>query len=77
MRTNVEIPKDTLMRAKKYAEDRGVSLDDLINRSIEDCLPSPKQVPLAERIKVVAKTFGMLSHLHAETERINKIIEEG
>lgn len=76
MKTTVEIPSATLESAKAAANRQGISLDKLISDSVQKCLSSDSSSRQEERKRVVEETYGMLSHLHEETARINKIIED-
>ena len=76
MKTTVEIPSATLESAKAAANRQGISLDKLISDSVQKCLSSDSSSLQEERKKIVEETYGMLSHLHEETTRINKIIED-
>ena len=72
MKTTLEIPDAIFRRAKSKAAERGIPLRQFVTEAVEDKLkaaPAPGQQPWM-------KHMGKLKHLHKETARINKIIEE-
>ena len=71
MKTTLEMPDATLRKAKARAAERGIPLRQFVTEAVEDKLAAPA---VAE--KPWMKSFGKLRHLHKETERINKIIEQ-
>lgn len=72
MKTTLEIPDAIFRRAKSAAAERGIPLREFVTEAVEEKLESHQKS--AE--KPWAKLAGGLKHLHDETERINRIIEE-
>jgi hypothetical protein len=73
MKTTLEIPDAIFRRAKSAAAERGVPLREFVTQAVKDRLAAHGK--LAEKPWV--KHMGRLKHLHRETERINRLIEEG
>ena len=71
MKTTIEIEDALFRRAKSAAAERGIPLRALVSEALTDKLNSP-----ARKAKPWMKGFGELRHLHEETMRINRIIEE-
>jgi hypothetical protein len=71
VKTTIEIPDALFRRAKSAAAERGVPLRALVSEALADKLRAPNG-----KDKPWMKTFGKLRHLHKETKRINRIIEE-
>ena len=72
MKTTLEIPDATFRRAKSKAAEQGIPLRQFVTEAVEDKLKtssSPGKKPWI-------KHLGKLKHLHKETERINRRIEE-
>jgi hypothetical protein len=71
MKTTLEMPDPIFRRAKARAAERGIPFRQYVTEAVEDKLRSegPAEKPWM-------KLMGKLAHLHEETERINKIIEE-
>jgi hypothetical protein len=74
VKTTVEIPDAILRRAKAAAAEEGISLKDFFTEAIGDRLHKSGEMPKGAEPWRVA--FGQLKHLHRETKRIEKIIEE-
>ena len=72
MKTTLEIPDLIFRRAKSAAAARGVPLREFVTQAVKDKLAASSKPP--ERPWV--KHMGKLKHLHAETERVNRLIEE-
>jgi hypothetical protein len=72
MKTTLEIPDATFRRAKTLAAERGISFRALVSEALADKL----RVQGDQDKKPWMKTFGKLRHLHQETEKINRIIQE-
>ena len=72
MKTTLEIPDAIFRRAKSAAAARGVPLREFVTQAVKDRLAGHAHP--AERPWV--KHMGKLKHLHKETERINRRIEE-
>ena len=71
MKTTIEIPDALFRRAKSKAAERGSPLRELVSEALDEKLRS-----VAAKDKPWMKSFGKLRHLHKETARINRIIEE-
>ena len=71
MKTTIEIPDALFRRAKSTAAQRGIPLRALVSEALADKL----RVRSSEE-KPWMKSFGKLRHLHKETLKINRIIEE-
>ena len=72
MKTTLEIPDPIFRRAKSAAAERGIPLREFVTEAVRDKLAGPART--AE--KPWMKHFGKLKHLHKETVRINRLIEE-
>jgi hypothetical protein len=72
MKTTLEIPDTIFRRAKSAAAARGVPLREFVTEAVKD-----KLAPKAKGgEKPWTKLMGKLKHLHKETVRINRLIEE-
>jgi len=72
MKTTLEIPDTVFRRAKSVAAARGIPLREFVTEAVKDKLAGgadPAEKPWV-------KHMGKLKHLHKETERINRLIEE-
>jgi hypothetical protein len=72
MKTTLEIPDPIFRRAKSVAAELGIPFRQFVTEAVQDKLKAPARS--AE--KPWMKTFGKLRHLHKETARINRIIDE-
>jgi hypothetical protein len=72
MKTTLEIPDPIFRRAKSVAAERGIPFRQFVTEAVQDKLKTP---PRSVQ-KPWMKTFGKLRHLHKETARINRIIDE-
>jgi hypothetical protein len=72
MKTTLEIPDGIFRRAKSAAAERGVPLREFVTQAVREKLAAGSTPP--ERPWV--KHMGKLKHLHEETVRINRLIEE-
>jgi len=72
MKTTLEIPDAIFRRAKAAAAERGVPFRALVSEALANQLRAQSNTDN----KPWMKTFGKLRHLHKETARINRIIEE-
>jgi hypothetical protein len=72
MKTTLEIPDSIFRRAKSAAAERGIPFRALVSEALTDKLRAQSD---RDR-KPWMKTFGKLRHLHKETAKINRIIEE-
>jgi hypothetical protein len=70
VKTTIEIPDTLFRRAKAAAAQRGIPLRAFVSEALAEKLRARSQD------KPWMKTFGKLQHLHKETARINRIIEE-
>jgi hypothetical protein len=71
LKTTIEIPDALFRRAKSAAAERGLPLRALVTEALADKLSADPG-----NDKPWMKTFGKLRHLHKETVRINRIIDE-
>ena len=72
MKTTLEIPDPVFRRAKSVAAARGIPLREFVTEAVKDKLAAearPGEKPWV-------KHMGKLKHLHKETLRINRLIEE-
>jgi hypothetical protein len=72
MKTTLEIPDAIFRRAKTVAAERGIAFRVLVSEALADKLRAQDD----RNSKPWMKTFGKLRHLHTETARINRIIEQ-
>jgi len=72
MKTTLEIPDAIFRRAKSVAAARGIPLRELVTEAVKDKLAT--EAKAGE--KPWLKHLGKLKHLHKETIRINRLIEE-
>ena len=70
MKTTTEIPDALFRKAKSAAAERGIPLRELVSEALAD------KLRVRGDDKPWLKAFGQLRHLHKETARINRIIEE-
>jgi hypothetical protein len=72
MKTTLEIPDPIFRRAKAAAAERGVALREFVTQAVREKLAAHSILPQRPWVK----HMGKLKHLHRETERINRLIEE-
>jgi hypothetical protein len=72
VKTTLEIPDHIFRRAKAAAAERGIPLREFVTEAVKDKLTADA---IAGE-KPWVKHMGKLRHLHRETERINRLIEE-
>jgi hypothetical protein len=72
MKTTLEIPDAIFRRAKSVAAELGIPFRALVSEALADKLRAQSD----RNSKPWMKTFGKLRHLHKETVRINRIIEQ-
>ena len=72
MKTTLEIPDAIFRSAKSVAAERGIPLREFVTEAVQEKIESHQKT--AEKPWV--KLAGGLKHLHEETQRINRIIEE-
>ncbi len=86
MKTTVEMPDALFRKAKATAAEQGISLKDFFSHAVRDYLgrmsrevtgsgPSAPYPPPAPP-PTWMRAFGGLRHLHKETRRINRVLEE-
>ena len=72
MKTTLEIPDAIFRRAKSVAAERGIPLREFVTEAVREKLAAGAR----NAEKPWMKHFGKLKHLHKETVRINRLIEE-
>ena len=72
MKTTLEIPDSVFRRAKSVAAARGIPLREFVTEAVKDKLAAETRTGA----KPWLKHMGKLKHLHKETLRINRLIEE-
>jgi len=72
VKTTVEIPDSLFRKAKAQAAERGVPLRQFLTEALEDKV----SVAASRGQKPWSKMAGRLKHLHKETVRIQKLIDE-
>ncbi|PYU26902.1 MAG: hypothetical protein DMG32_09010 [Acidobacteria bacterium] len=72
MKTTLEIPDAVFRRAKSVAAARGIPLRAFVTEAVKDKVAA--ETKAGER--PWRKHMGKLKHLHKETVRINRLIEE-
>ena len=72
MKTTLEIPDVVFRRAKSAAAARGVPLREFVTEAVKDKLAGGTKAGEKPWMKLIGK----LKHLHKETVRINRLIEE-
>ena len=72
MKTTLEIPDTLFRRAKSVAAARGIPLRAFVTEAVKDKLAAAA----SGGKKPWLKHMGKLKHLHRETVRINRLIEE-
>ena len=70
MKTTLEIPDRTFRKAKATASALGIPLREFVTQAVEEKLSQ------GSRGKPWLECAGELAHLHEETLRIQKIIDE-
>ena len=71
MKTTLEIPDPTFRKAKATAAEMGIPLREYVTQAVEE------KLSLGQRQgKPWLECAGELAHLHKETMRIQKIIDE-
>jgi hypothetical protein len=72
VKTTLEIPDTVFRKAKARAAERGIPLRQFVTEAVERQLAAPD--PASG--KPWMKGFGGLKHLHKETMRIQRLIDE-
>jgi hypothetical protein len=72
VKTTLEIPDPIFRRAKSVAAQRGIALRAFVTEAVQEKLDAGKTT----KEKPWLALAGGLKHLHEETVRINKIIED-
>ena len=73
MKTTLEIPDPIFRKAKARAAESGIPLRQFITEAVKAKLEA---APVSAQQKPWAKGAGALKHLHKETVRIQKLIDE-
>ena len=71
MKTTLEIPDPIFRRTKSVAAERGIPFREFVTEAVKDKVADARA---GERPWMAA--FGKLRHLHKETAKINRLIEE-
>jgi len=71
VKTTIEVPDALFRRAKSVAAQRGIPLRALVSEALTDKL----RITGAEN-KPWLESFGKLRHLHKETVKIDRMIEQ-
>ena len=72
MKTTLEIPDPIFRRAKSAAAERGLPLREFVTQAVKEKLAAASN----SRERPWVKHMGKLKHLHRETARINRLIED-
>lgn len=72
MKTTLEIPDPIFRKAKARAAASGIPLRQFITEAVTDKLATPP----SSQEKPWMRGFGALRHLHKETVRIQRLIDE-
>ena len=72
MKTTLEIPDSIFRRAKSVAAERGIPLREFVTEGVKEKLATNAKTGSKPWVRLM----GRLRHLHNETERINRLIEE-
>jgi hypothetical protein len=72
MKTTLEIPDPIFRRAKSAAAEHGIALREFVTEAVKEKLAANAK----SAGKPWMKHVGKLKHLHKETQRINRLIEE-
>ena len=72
MKTTLEIPDPTFRKAKASAGALGIPLREFVTQAVEEKLSLGSKRPG----KPWLECAGELAHLHKETKRIQKIVDE-
>ncbi|MBV9399488.1 MAG: hypothetical protein JO062_16000 [Bryobacterales bacterium] len=72
MKTTLEIPDPVFRKAKAKAAERGIPLRQFVTEAVEEKLATSQSAAA----KPWLKGFGSLRHLHDETVRIQRLIDE-
>jgi hypothetical protein len=72
VKTTLEIPDPTFRKAKATASALGIPLREFVTQAVKEKLSGGNQT----KRKAWLECAGELAHLHKETTRIQKIIEE-
>jgi hypothetical protein len=72
MKTTLEIPDPVFRRAKSVAAARGIPFREFVTEAVKDKLANEARAGEKPWLKLMGK----LKHLHKETLRIDRLIEE-
>lgn len=75
MKTTLEIPDALFRRAKASAAERGQSLKDFVTEAVRDKLAADAR-SAEDETPAWMQGFGALKHLHAETARVQALIDD-
>jgi hypothetical protein len=80
VKTTVEIPDALFRKAKSTAAQHGIPLKDFFSSAVQDYLARGSAQSRKGQAPIPAppwrSAFGGLRHMHNETKRINRILEE-
>jgi len=71
VRTTIDIPEPTFQQAKRLADAKGITVEQLVAEALEQRIRAP-----SSSRKDWMHGFGALADLKQETERITQLIEE-
>ena len=75
MKTTIDIPDPLFRKAKAKAAERGQSLKEFVSDALQEKLAAKgRSAPAAEPAWM--RGFGELRHLHAESVRVQAMIDE-
>ena len=72
MKTTLEIPDSIFGRAKSVVAQHGIPLREFVTEAVKDKLAANAKAGNKPWVRLMGK----LKHLHKETERINRLINE-
>jgi hypothetical protein len=72
VRTTIDIPEPTFEQAKRLAEAKGITVEQLVAEALEQRL----RVPPTTSQKAWMRGFGALADLREESDRMKRVIEE-
>jgi hypothetical protein len=75
VKTTIDVPTSTLQQAKTLAEAQGISVEELLARTIEENLHC-QPLPPSSGERPWMKGFGALGDIKEENARILRLIQE-
>jgi hypothetical protein len=72
MKTTLEIPDSVFRRAKSVEAEQGIPLREFVTEAVKDKLAVNAKIGNKPWVRLM----GRLKHLHKETERLNRLIDE-